>query len=279
MHISCLLIHISCLHKKGGIGMILHNVGYDHRHDSDFFIDRPEGSGDLLLLILRSDALFTLGGKEQFIPKNTFFLFPQGMPQHYRCLPQNGFVNDWMHFLFEEGEEAHFLSLGIPYAEPVPLLHTEFYTYCIKAIADENSSQRQHRADSILHYFWLICNKVSERIAESQNLGGSSRYEMLLTVRNQLFANPYWEWSVDWASHQTRMSRSAFQHHYKAQFGVTFIQDLIAARVEYAQMLLKTTDLSVHDISVQCGYQNYEHFARQFKAQCGIAPGAFRSGK
>ena len=259
--------------------MILHNVGYDHRHDSDFFIDRPDGSGDLLLLILRTDGLFMLNGKEIFVPKNSFFLYPQGMPQHYRCLPQRGFVNDWMHFLFEGDEEADFLRLGIPYAQPVPLLHTEFYTFCIKCIADEYSSKRLHSADSIHHYFRLICNKVSERISEEQNLGGSSRHEMLLTVRNQMFANPFWEWSVDRASHQTLMSRSAFQHHYKAQFGVTFIQDLIAARVEYAQMLLSTTDLSVHDISVQCGYQNYEHFARQFKAQCGISPGAFRENR
>ena len=52
--------------------MILHNVGYDHRHDADFIIERPEGSGDFLLLILKTDAIFTLNGREIFVPKNTF---------------------------------------------------------------------------------------------------------------------------------------------------------------------------------------------------------------
>ena len=257
--------------------MILHNVGYDHRHDADFFIDRPEGSGDNLLLILKTGGIFRLGGRERLVPENSFLFYPKGMPQIYRCLPQQSFANDWMHFLFEsEEEEAAFRGRGIPYAEPVPLPHTEFFSFCIKAIADENSSLHFHRKDSVQHYFWLICNKVSEQVHEQTAAAPGSRYEMLVTVRNQMHANPFWEWSVDWASHQTRMSRSAFQHHYKAQFGVTFIQDLIASRPDRAKLLLRTTDLSVHEIGQQCGYQNYEHFARQFKAQCGVSPGAFR---
>lgn len=256
--------------------MKLVNVGYDHQHDSDFLINRPNGSGDNLLLILKSDAVFTLEGKDVFVPEKSFFLYPAGMPQFYRCVPQHTFANDWMHFHFENDEEARFLSRGIPYASPISLNHTEFYSFCIKMIAEENSAGRLYSSDSILHYFWLICNKVSEQIRENKRLEHGSSYEMLLTVRNQMYANPFWEWSINWASHQTRMSRSAFQHNYKTQFGVTFIQDLIGSRISYAKMLLSTTDMSVHDISLQCGYRNYEHFARQFKSQCGVSPGEFR---
>lgn len=256
--------------------MILHNVGYDHKHDSDFFIDRPGGTGDYLLLILKTDAIFTLDGNDVYVPKQSFFLYPKDMPQYYRCMPQQTFENDWMHFLFEDGEEAEFLKRGIPYATAISLDYTEFYSYCIKAIANENSSDHPYKADSVSHYFWLIINKVSEQIQQNTNLKRGSRYEMLLTVRNQIYANPFWEWSIEWASHQTSMSRSAFHHHYKAQFGVTFIQDLITSRLEYAKMLLRTTDISVLDISTQCGYNNYEHFSRQFKAQCGMSPGEYR---
>ena len=53
--------------------MIINNVGFDHRHDADFFIDRPDGSGDNLLLILKTDAIFTLNGNDVFVPKNSFF--------------------------------------------------------------------------------------------------------------------------------------------------------------------------------------------------------------
>ena len=102
---------------------------------------------------------------------------------------------------------------------------------------------------------------------------------MLLTIRHKIYTRPYEPRSIPWASHEVRMSTSAFQYYYKKTFGITFMQDLICARMEFAKNLLVTTNLSVREISRQCGYRNYEHFARQFKAQCGIAPGAFRSGK
>lgn len=55
--------------------MIIHNVGYNHCHDADFFIDRPDGSGDYLLLVLKTDTIFTLDGKDTIVPKNSFFLY------------------------------------------------------------------------------------------------------------------------------------------------------------------------------------------------------------
>ena len=259
--------------------MILHNVGYDHRHDADFHISRPEGSGDFLLLILKTDAVFTLNGREVFVPKNTFFMYPKGMPQYYRCVPQQPFANDWLHFDFEGDEEAQFRAKGIPYAEPVPLQYTEFFSYCIKAIADEYSTPRLHSDESIRCYFTLICNKVSEQMQTQNSIICGSRYEMLLTVRNTVYANPYWEWSASWGAHQTRMSLSSFHAHYKTQFGVTFMQDVITSRIQYAQMLLRTTDIPIHDIGMQCGYRSYEHFARQFKRECGVSPGEFRCAK
>ena len=34
------------------------NVGFDYKHPADFKIQRPNGSGDYILLILRSPAFF-----------------------------------------------------------------------------------------------------------------------------------------------------------------------------------------------------------------------------
>lgn len=256
--------------------MILNNVGYNHHHDADFLIERPEGSGDNLLLIFKTDAILTLNGTEIQVPAKTFFLYPKGMPQYYRCVPKQTFTNDWIQFLFEDEEESWFHYKRIPYATPLSLKYTEFCSFCIKAISDENSSDHLHKNNSIQHYFWLMCNKVSEQVHENGMLTANTWHEMMLIIRNKIYSTPYLEWSIDWVSHETHMSRSAFQHHYKEQFGVTFVQDLIASRTAHAKMLLQTTNMPVYDVGMQCGYKNYEHFARQFKAQCGMSPGAFR---
>ena len=58
--------------------MIIINIGYNHCHDSDFFIDRPNGSGDYLLLLLKTDSIFNLNGEDVHVPMNSFFIYKKG---------------------------------------------------------------------------------------------------------------------------------------------------------------------------------------------------------
>ena len=75
--------------------MKINNIGYNHKHDADFFVLRPEGSGDNLLLLLKTPAVFVIDGKEQRTEKNSFILFGEGTPQNYRS-DGGEFANDRM---------------------------------------------------------------------------------------------------------------------------------------------------------------------------------------
>lgn len=251
--------------------MIINNVGYNHKHDADFIIERPNGVGDCLLLLLKTESIFTLGGEDRVFPKNTIFIYPVGMAQYYRAMPMSMFENDWIHFLFEDDEEEEFLQRRIPYATPITLDNVEFYSFCIKMIAEENSGKHLYSKDSIQHYLIIMFNKLSEYLHENETLNNTSQYETILTIRNKIYSNPEVPRSIDWVAHETSMSRSSFQHLYKKYFGVTFIQDLLNSRISFARMLLVTTDLQIGDISRKCGFLNYEHFARIFKRECGMS--------
>lgn len=259
--------------------MKINNVGYNHKHDADFFIDRPDGSGDCLLLILKTDAVFTLNQKEITVPKDSFFLYPQGMPQYYRCVPKQEFANDWVHFQFEQDEETEFLKRKIPYAQGIPTDSVEFLSWCVKAIADEYASKSLYAQENMQHYMWLIFNRVSDVLHLPDEQIHDSDYEMLLTIRHKIYAEPYIPRFIAWVAHEVRMSPASFQYYYKKAFGVTFVQDFINAKIEYAKMLLTSTNLTAHDIAGKCGYRNYEHFTRQFKERCGITPLAYRKQK
>lgn len=259
--------------------MQIHNVGYHHVHDADFFIDRPNGSGDWLLLILKSESLFTLNGKDVYVPENSVFLYPEGISQQYRCMPQQQFSNDWLHFALEEAEQDKLKKLDIPLCTPISLENTSFFSYCIKMISNENTSYHQNQQENINLYFWLMLNHISDLLHKETEIPKDTEYEMLMTIRNKIYAEPYVPRGVSWAAHEVRMSRTSFQYYYKKQFSVTYMQDLINARMEYAKMLLETTNLTVQDIAVQCGYRNYEHFARQFKERCNITPIEYRNQK
>ncbi|WP_295151986.1 AraC family transcriptional regulator [uncultured Ruminococcus sp.] len=259
--------------------MKINNVGYNHRHDTDFIIERPEGSGDCLLLLLKTDGIFTIDNKEIKVAKDSFFLFPQGMPQYYRCVPKHEFANDWIHFHFEDDEEAEFLKREVPYAQGIRTDSIEFLSWCVKAIADEYASKSPYSQENMQHYMWLIFNRVSDALHLPDEQIHDSEHEMLLTIRHKIYAEPYIPRSITWAAHEVRMSPASFQYYYKKTFEVTFVQDFINAKIEYAKMLLTSTNLSAYDIAGKCGYRNYEHFARQFKERCGITPLDYRKQK
>ncbi|MDY5179916.1 helix-turn-helix domain-containing protein, partial [Butyribacter sp.] len=72
------------------------------------------------------------------------------------------------------------------------------------------------------------------------------------------------------------LSTSYFQHTYKKIFGISVHQDIIKARIEHAARLLQGSNNSISEIAAICGYENLEHFSRQFKKIKGVSPQQFR---
>lgn len=262
--------------RKSGDMMRINNVGYNHCHDSDFEIDRPEGSGDNLMLLLKSGAIFNIDGRDIRVNENSFFIYRKGRPQRYRCFYQSTFANDWIHFEFENNEEQEFLSLGLEYEKPVSLDDINFLSFCIKMISAEFYSENINREKSIYHFMFIIFSKISEYISERPEIKNGNYYEMLSSVRNKIYSRPYEQRTADSSALEVRMSTSNFQHLYKKCFGVTLFQDIIRARVEYACLLLETTELSAVEISQKSGYNHYAHFVRQFKEITGLNPSEYR---
>ena len=80
--------------------MKINKIGYNHRHYADFFVSRPNGSGDNLLLLLKTPAIFEINGEEIHTEKDSFILFRDGTPQNYRSAGGE-FANDWFHFTYD----------------------------------------------------------------------------------------------------------------------------------------------------------------------------------
>ena len=208
------------------------NAGYNHTHDSDFNIDRPEGSGDNLLILLRSDAIFNINGRDIRVAGNSLFVYPVGRPQRYRCMNQSTFSNDWIHFQFEGDEEKEFLVLGLEYEKPIPVKDMSFLSFCVKKIATEFYSANPNREKTIYHSMFLIFCKAGESRRKQTEERHENYYEVLSGVRNRIYSMPYEQRTVESTAHEVRMSTSNFQHLYRKSFGVTLFQDVIKARVE-----------------------------------------------
>ncbi|MBE5935581.1 MAG: helix-turn-helix domain-containing protein [Lachnospiraceae bacterium] len=75
------------------------------------------------------------------------------------------------------------------------------------------------------------------------------------------------------------MSEKYFSRFFKENFGVTFVEYVNSVRLEKAAVLLNTTDDSVTEVALQCGYTNISYFIRSFKKSFNVSPHKFKNRK
>lgn len=256
--------------------MLITNAGFNHFHDADYIVQLPHGTGDYLLLLLRSEAVFILDGRDVLVPPDTFLLYNIGSPQYYRSAGK-AFSNDWISFRFSGEETEAFEATGVPFDTPVPVSNAHQLSFLIKCVVCEAYSRNAYKESTMKNYMNILFNKVIENMQAAHENVITAGFETLSAIRSAIYSRPYEEWSVDLAAREARMSRSNFQHLYKKHFGISFIDDMINSRIEYAKCRLTDTDLPAAEIAALCGYNNFAHFARQFRGRTGKTPTEYRA--
>ena len=75
------------------------------------------------------------------------------------------------------------------------------------------------------------------------------------------------------------MSEKYFSRFFKNCFQVTFVEYVNSVRLEKAASLLTTTDSTVTEVALQCGFTNISYFIRSFKKFFGKSPHVYRSDR
>ncbi|ESA31950.1 transcriptional family [Leptolyngbya sp. Heron Island J] len=73
-----------------------------------------------------------------------------------------------------------------------------------------------------------------------------------------------------------KMSESQFSRRFKQSMGVAPYQYLLQQRIEQAKQLLKTTNLSVMEIAMVCGFSSHSHLGKLIRQYTGLSPKAYR---
>lgn len=111
----------------------------------------------------------------------------------------------------------------------------------------------------------------------SDNSNENPQLEKLCTLRSRIMKNPELPWNIGEIAESLYLSKSYLQKIYKALFGRSIIEEMIFFRISNAKRLLSKTDMTVTDISRECGYASYNYFVRQFKESEGISPSDYRT--
>ncbi|MCI5642613.1 MAG: AraC family transcriptional regulator [Peptoniphilus sp.] len=82
--------------------------------------------------------------------------------------------------------------------------------------------------------------------------------------------------SLDEISMVAGYSRSYFSRSFKKEIGMNFSKYLIDIRIKKAEKLIKNSDKSIYDISLEVGFNEYSYFSKAFKDAYGISPKEYR---
>lgn len=102
----------------------------------------------------------------------------------------------------------------------------------------------------------------------------SSKIDIIFKHINSNFQNHI---SLDEISDKVSMTVPAFCRYFKKVTGKTFTQLVNEYRVVYATKLLLESKSNITDICFECGFNNFSHFNKSFKAITGKSPSKYRS--
>jgi len=238
------------------------SVGYDAVHPDNFRYDIPEGFQNYILVVTTTPAYFWIQGTVTEYPAHTAILYPPGQKIWYGA-SREIYSNHWIRFSSDESFVLNFPQQGIPF----PVSDPEYCHRLFQLLTWEN---QELVISSLLR---ILFDKLHEDLSKEQN--GSHDHE-LLSLRRRISTSPEYHWNVSEMADELHISAGHLQFLYKQKFQISCMDDVIHFRLQKARDLLTYTTQSIAQIAEQCGYNNTEHFCRQFRKLMKESPGKYR---
>lgn len=244
-------------------------VEHDVSHPGNFVYDSPETHDWWLLILTHSPAEFLINDKMMEYPAECMVLYPPNTKICYRSC-SDSYKNDWLRFYTTE---SYILNTDIPLGIPVHIANSKYCNQLFQMLASENLYNNYYRESSIESLFRLLFYKLSEAY---HNNSAQIQNKDLTNLRFDIKNNPGFPWTVPFMADRLHLSTGHVQALYRKNFHTTCMEDVIYNRILLAKNHLSQSTYSIADIAGICGYNNIEHFCRQFKQITGQTPNNYR---
>lgn len=254
------------------------NCGHNSHHKKPCDILHPAGLSDYLFLLVKQYAWVYDNNEKRTIAPNSILLFPPRTPIHYGCDTAD-YNDDWIHFDLTDSDADILDKFFFPYGAILQPRDFHRLSGYAKLISDEFHADGIYREDIIDKLMHIFLCALDEELTNTEELSAvqPKYYGEFAKVRTQIYNSPAADWSINQLAESLCLSCSHFQHLYKRFFGCSCRHDVIHARIELAKFYLTTTDMSIYQLSLFCGYETDLHFMRQFKKYTNVTPSEYRS--
>lgn len=224
-------------------------------------------------------CLETDDGARVIAGTNGAVLMPPGVRHRVEVVSPNGLTSRWCHITFTLLGTVNVFSLFQLPLTTDARVGAEFGELCAgmtrtPPVADPTALVHiTHRQALGFHLLTSILQMSAASPSAATFLESAHRLTPVFTfLRDHL------------TEELTRPELAALVHLSPARFHALFLEAAGVAPMEYikhlrlrkAQQLLRTGELAVSEVAAKSGYRDPFHFSRQFKAEFGVSPLAYR---
>lgn len=256
--------------------MNIRSIGWGVVYDRDYRFHADLEKGEYLFILARTNIFYVIDGEKIFMPENTMIIYDDSISAEYSAV-DDYLLCDWI--CFDAKGDAEFLELAEnEFNTPSICPDSEFVSRLVQNIMAEFYSMNSRRIKMLDAMMKTLLMKAAGSGMRRNSIQSSAEphYSSLIELREKIYRNPQKKWNVDLMAAEVNMSRSYFQHVYRDAFGVSCMTDVISGKIEKAKEILSETGCTVSQVAAMCGYDNEEHFMRQFKKIVGVTPTGYR---
>jgi AraC family transcriptional regulator of arabinose operon len=234
---------------------------------------RPHGMKDsLITLTLGGEGYFITQGKEHICRAGDVVVMKGSYPHQYGTTRGQVWNFVWSHFspnLFE----VKFLP-----DEPLFIYSVE-NDYSRKRIYRTFQKVIQDSRERNEYWHELCQNSLREiflLLAQMQNKKNDSRIEQVLHLLSVQMQDAL---RIEDLARSVGLSPSRLSHLFKQNVGSSIVETLNEMRLNQAALLFEHTERTAMEISLDVGFQNYNHFANLFRKHFGMNPSSYKKIK
>ena len=235
---------------------------------SDFLVVRENGRRDYhILLINKGLCIAEHKGTQYTLSPGNLIIYEPTEKQKYMFKPNSESL--WCHFsgnAIQEIFESAKIKSGVYFIKPNIAIF-EYYSSLIQRF--HQPGRKKYSTASFLE---LIYN-ISDATTHSDN---AKNLDIILPVLKYINANYNKDITLDTLANLTGYSKSRFSHIFSEATGTTPNKYQNDIRLNVSREMLSSTELSIREIAVSCGFRDPLYFSRVFKKKYNIAPTEYR---
>jgi AraC-like DNA-binding protein len=252
------------------------SIGVNARHTREFRIDRPQGSGDWVLIHFPTPMRLRDRHGIKETHADACILYAPDDPHWFQAAGST-LVNHYVHLHGADLAEL-IARLGLPVNEVFYPRPADFLPLQLEELRNEWASGDPHSA--------LVFSAMAVRLLAclARHMAGTDGDapprqdpvdERLRWFRKRIQTHPHLVWSVSGLARLAGLSPAYFSTTWRRQFGVSPQDDLIQARLDRACQLLANSELSITRVAQACGFADPLYFSRLFRKRIGRSPRDF----